>query len=105
MSVQKIAKLLESRDREASLDSMADAWLENFGGINGAMKELRLLYDCENISKAEKVKILIAGLDLVKEASAKKRGRNPVEELSDEELLGAYKHVTNSEDDDESLPQ
>jgi hypothetical protein len=105
MSVQKIAKLLESREREASIDSLADAWLDNFGGISGVMKELRLLFDCETISKAEKVKILISGIDLIKEASAKKRGRNPVEELSDEELLGAYKHVTNSEDDDESLPQ
>jgi hypothetical protein len=93
MNIEKLTSLLKDREREASVESLADSFMENWGQVSGVMNELRLLYDSENIAKSEKVKIILAGIELVKESTEKKKGRDPIAEMSDSDMIAAMKEL------------
>lgn len=91
----KSTKLLEAlwnqREKDATLESLADEFQQQFGAATGIIKELKLLFDSESIAKSEKTKILLAGMDLIREVSKNKISRDPNSEMSDEDMLAAMK--------------
>lgn len=85
--------ILESRKGEANLRELTAAWLIQFGGVEGLAKEAKLQFDNAK-SETEKTKILIAGIDLVKQvAGMNKNGEDPINSMSDEDLRGAVETV------------
>lgn len=86
-------RILETRKSEASLRELAACGLSEFGGTAGIMREVKLQFDNAKV-ESEKTKMLIAVIDLVKQASAlNKNSEDPINSMSDDELRGAVQTI------------
>lgn len=84
-----LQRMLDTRKSEANLRELAAAFLGEFGGVGGLAKELKLQFDNAKV-ETERTKILVAGIDLVKQVGAlNKNAEDPVNAMSDDELRGA----------------
>lgn len=84
-----IKAIIESRKADTNLVELSAAFFSSFGGIDGFIKELKLFYDSAR-SEGDKAKILLMGVDLVKQcASLKKHTEDPMSKMSDEQLAAA----------------
>lgn len=80
-----IASILESRRNNANLTDLAQGFLAEFKGVDGVMREVKLVYDGSEVA-SDKIKILTAGIDLVKQVASTTKGVDPLEGLEDDEL-------------------
>lgn len=87
--------ILDERNKQAHIGALAEAFLDRFGGVDGVMGELRLIYD--NSTAPIKAKIILSGVDLVREANPKSKGADPVQALSWNELEKAAQSLLASD--------
>lgn len=79
-----LKSILDERNKQAHIGALAEAFLDKFGGVDGVMNELKLIY--ENSNAPIKAKIILSGVDLVREANPKSKTADPVQSLSWNEL-------------------
>lgn len=68
-SQELIQAILDQRKNSADLKDLATGFLAKWDGVDGIMKELKLTYD-NSVTATDKTKILLAGIDLIKQVSA-----------------------------------
>lgn len=78
--------ILEQRRNNADLKDLAAGFLQKWEGVDGIMKELKLVYDSAQTA-TDKTKILLAGIDMVKQvAAAGGNKEDNLDDLTDDEL-------------------
>jgi hypothetical protein len=79
--------ILDDRNKQAHIGALADAFVDKFGGVAGIMKELKIIYD--TAAAPVQAKIILSGIDLVREANPKSKGQDMVQSLPPDELAAA----------------
>lgn len=64
-----VQAILDQRKNSADLKDLATGFLAKWDGVDGIMKELKLTYD-NSQTAGDKTKILLAGIDLIKQVAA-----------------------------------
>lgn len=89
-----IEKLLHQRGREPDLDALAEHLLNEFDGLAGLARELKIEYATSSAGSTNRGYILRAVLELVKEAATRKGRVDPLQGVSSDELKAAIKKLS-----------
>lgn len=88
-----INAILDQRKANADLKDLSAAFLTKWNGVDGIMKELKVVYD-NSVTAADKTKILLAGIDLVKQVSANGGASDEkFDDLTDDEMRAVMKEA------------
>lgn len=99
--LELLEQILDTRKSVADLKELGAAFLSEFGGVEGLAREMKASFDGTELA-SERNKILLAGVDLVKQVAGMNKGaEDPLASLSDEEIKSAVREMFVEDDIDD----
>lgn len=97
--LELLEQILDTRKSVADLKELGAAFLQEFGGVAGLAREMKASFDGTELA-SERNKILLAGVDLVKQVAGMNKGADdPLASLDDETIRATIREMF--PDDDE----